>query len=86
MSEAYSPVPEPNLLKEFADRIGPVFYSDGFELHEYGADAGLHTWSEHPEFLSRFVPFAQANGSGSDYAPWRCDDRFRSWGSRFVEW
>ncbi|RII20737.1 hypothetical protein DSC45_02735 [Streptomyces sp. YIM 130001] len=75
MSEAYSPVPELNLLKEFTDRIGPVHYSDGFELREYGADAGLHTWSENPEFLSRFIPFAQANGSGSDYALWRCDER-----------
>lgn len=75
MSEAYSPIPELNLLKEFSDRIGPVYYSDGFELLEYGSDAGLHTWSEHPEFLSRFIPFAQANGSGSVYALWRCDDR-----------
>ena len=75
MSEAYSPIPELNLLKEFDDRIGPVYYSEGFELREYGADAGLHTWSEHPEFLSRFIPFAQANHSGSDYALWRCDDR-----------
>lgn len=75
MSEAYSPIPELNLLKEFEERIGPVYYSDGFELREYGADAGLATWSEHPEFLSRFIPFAQATGSGSDYALWRCDDR-----------
>lgn len=73
MSEAYSPVPELNLLKELEDRIAPI--SDGFELREYGADAGLHTWSGHPEFLSRFIPFAQANGSGSGYALWRCDDR-----------
>ncbi|RKS08557.1 hypothetical protein DFP74_4267 [Nocardiopsis sp. Huas11] len=75
MSEAYSPIPELNLLKEFSDRIGPIYYSDGFELLEYDSDAGLHTWSEHPEFLSRFIPFAQANGSGSAYALWRCDDR-----------
>lgn len=75
MSEAYSPIPELNLLKEFDDRIGPVYYSDGFELREYGADAGLHTWSEDPDFLSPFIPFAQANGSGSNYALWRCDDR-----------
>jgi hypothetical protein len=72
---AYSPVPALNLLKEFGDRLGPVHYSDGFELREYGGDAGLHTWSEHPEFLSRFIPFAQANHSGSHYALWRCDDR-----------
>ncbi|MER5896451.1 hypothetical protein [Streptomyces sp. NPDC001876] len=74
MSEAYSPVPELNLLKEFENRIGPVYYSEGFELRGYGSDAGLHTWSEHPEFLSRFIPFARANRTGSDYALWRCDD------------
>lgn len=75
MSEAYSPIPELNLLKEFQDRIGPVYFSEGFELHEHGRDAGLHTWSEDPDFLNSFIPFAQANGSGSDYALWRCDDR-----------
>lgn len=75
MSEPYSPVPELNLLKEFEDRLGPVYYSEGFELCEYGGDAGLHTWSEDAEFLSRFIPFAQANGTGSHYALWRCDDR-----------
>ncbi|SOD67178.1 hypothetical protein SAMN06297387_12917 [Streptomyces zhaozhouensis] len=75
MRNAYSPLPELNLLKEFEERLGPVCYSDGFELREYGADAGLHTWSDHPAFLSRFLPFAQANGSGSDYALWRCDQR-----------
>lgn len=75
MSEAYSPIPELNLLKELDDRIGPVYYSDGFELREYSADAGLHNFSGDPEFLSRLIPFAQANGSGSHYALWRCDDR-----------
>ncbi|MFD5813196.1 hypothetical protein [Streptomyces sp. NPDC127038] len=75
MSEAYSPVPELNLLREFEDRLGPVFYSEGFELSAYDGDAGLHTWSEDPAFVGRFIPFAKANGSGSDYAFWRCDDR-----------
>ncbi|MEU6272006.1 hypothetical protein ABZ871_06230 [Streptomyces populi] len=75
MNESYSPVPELNLLKEFEDRLGPVFYSEGFELAEYDGDAGLHTWSEDPEFLSRFIPFAKADNTGSDYALWRCDDR-----------
>jgi hypothetical protein len=75
VSDPYSPVPELNLLKAFQDRVGQVFHSDGFELHEYGEDAGLGTWSEDPEFLSRFIPFAYANGTGSNYAFWRCDDR-----------
>jgi len=75
VSDAYSPVPELNLLKAFQDRTGPVFYSEGFELHAYGEDAGLGTWSEDPEFVSRFIPFANATGSGSNYAFWRCDDR-----------
>jgi hypothetical protein len=74
VSDTYSPVPELNLLKAFQDRTGPVFYSEGFELHEYGQDAGLETWSEDPEFVTRFIPFAKATGSGSNYAFWRCDD------------
>lgn len=75
MNDAYSPVPELNLLKAFQDRIGRVYFSDGFELHDYGEDVGLDTWSEDPEFTGRFVPFAKATGSGSSYAFWRCDDR-----------
>ncbi|WP_166029045.1 hypothetical protein [Streptomyces chilikensis] len=75
MTRAYSPIPELNLLKEFEERIGPVYYSDGFELMEYGGGASAGTWSEDPEFLGRLIPFAQANGSGSEYAVWRCDDR-----------
>ena len=69
----YSPIPELNLLKAFADEAGA--FSDGFEFHEYGADAGLDTWAADPDFVSRFIPFAYATGSGSHYALWRCDDR-----------
>lgn len=75
LSDVYSPIPELNLLKEFEDRIGRVWYSAGFELREYGVNAGLHTWSEDPEFLDGFIPFALATRSGSHYALWRCDDR-----------
>ncbi|MFC7330757.1 hypothetical protein [Marinactinospora rubrisoli] len=32
----------------------------------------------HPDFLSRFIPFARATGSGACYAPWRCGD-FLAW-------
>ncbi|HEX6361033.1 hypothetical protein [Actinophytocola sp.] len=74
MSE-YSPVAELNQLKAFADGLGRVEFSDGFELAEFGMDAGLHTWSDHPDFVSAFIPFAQATPSGSSYALWRCDDR-----------
>ncbi|MET4923497.1 hypothetical protein P3L51_14205 [Streptomyces sp. PSRA5] len=82
MSDAYSPIPELNLLKEFHDRQPCL--SDGFEMYEYGQpdDALIH-WldmagSRDPELpgrLARLVPFAQATGSGSFYALWRCDDR-----------
>jgi hypothetical protein len=75
MSDVYSPIPELNLLKEFQNRIGQIWYSAGFELCEYGVDAGLDTWSEEPEFLNGFIPFAKATRSGSHYALWRCDDR-----------
>jgi hypothetical protein len=71
----YSPVAELNQLKEFADRLGGVEFSDGFELAEFGMDAGLDTWSDDPDFVSAFIPFAQATPSGSSYAFWRYDDR-----------
>ena len=44
-------------------------YSDGFWLIE-DDKGGLKTWSEKPEFLSRLLPFAQADGKGSFYALW----------------
>ncbi|MFF1709088.1 hypothetical protein [Streptomyces sp. NPDC058268] len=82
MGNAYSPIPELNLLKEFHDGPGKAGFSAGFEMYEYGwRDAGLVQWldmTDSPELrarLDRLVPFAQATGSGSFYALWRCDDR-----------
>lgn len=82
MPDAYSPIPELNLLKEFHDGPGKAGFSDGFEMYEYGTrDCGLVQWlgmPDSPELrarLDRLVPFAQATGSGSFYALWRCDDR-----------
>ncbi|MGW7076197.1 hypothetical protein [Streptomyces sp. NPDC054866] len=82
MGTAYSPIPELNLLKEFHDGPGKAGFADGFEMYEYGRrDAGLVEWlgvTDSPELrarLDRLVPFAQATGSGSFYALWRCDDR-----------
>lgn len=82
MSDAYSPIPELNLLKEFYDQQPAL--SDGFEMYAYGQpdDVFVHwldmSGSQDPELaghLARLVPFAQASGSGSVYALWRCDDR-----------
>ncbi|MEV2249554.1 hypothetical protein AB0I94_03180 [Streptomyces sp. NPDC050147] len=82
MGSAYSPIPELNLLKEFHDGPGKAGFADGFEMYAYGwRDAGLVQWldmTDSPELrvrLDRLVPFAQATGSGSFYALWRCDDR-----------
>ncbi|WP_017591567.1 hypothetical protein [Nocardiopsis potens] len=73
----YSPVRELNLLKELEESLGNFRIADGFEMmREYGDDSGLRAGGpSDPEFLSRLIPFAQANGSGSFYALWRCDDR-----------
>ena len=51
------------------DQQSNDYYSDGFELCDYPPDE-LSNWSEEREFLSKLVPFAQANGSGSIYALW----------------
>ncbi|MDX3230841.1 hypothetical protein [Streptomyces sp. ME19-01-6] len=75
MSDAYSPVPELSLLKELEDRIGGENISTGFDLTEFGATTGIHTWSDDPEFLDSFLSFAAANATGSIYAIWRVDDR-----------
>ncbi len=71
----YSPVPELNLLKELEERAAGDFVADGFEMLDYGDPEPLSGWPEDPAFRSRLVPFALANGSGSVYALWRCDDR-----------
>lgn len=82
VGNAYSPIPELNLLKEFHDGPGKAGFADGFEMYEYGwRDAGLVQWldmTDSPDLrarLDRLVPFAQATGSGSFYVLWRCDDR-----------
>lgn len=44
-------------------------YSQGFGLM-IDDKSGIESWSEDEEFLSKLLPFAQANGSGSIYAFW----------------
>lgn len=75
VSDAYSPVPELNLLKEFEDRGPREYYAAGFELSRFGKASGAETYSEDKAFVESFVCFARANRSGSDYAFWRVDDR-----------
>lgn len=74
MDSAFSPVGELNLLSELQERLGGEFISDGFELTDFG-EPQHDSWSDAQEFVEAFLPFAQANGSGSFYAFWRVDDR-----------
>jgi hypothetical protein len=71
----YSPIPELNELKDLFDQAGD-FLADGFEMYDYD-DKSMFLACDltDPEFLSRLIPIAQANGTGSEYAIWRFDDR-----------
>ena len=72
----YSPIPELNALWSLQQQEGFEEYAEGFALTEYADPSGLAAgWSKDPAFLSRLIPFAQANGSGSFYALWKVDDR-----------
>ncbi|MFC9330691.1 hypothetical protein [Kitasatospora sp. NPDC057015] len=76
MQDPYSDVPELNLIAELERELDGSYAAEGFALTDYRDDSGLTAgWSADPAFLSRLVPFAQANGSGSIYALWRVDDR-----------
>lgn len=74
MNRAYSPIPELNRLKEFEEGMNGEPFSHGFRLFEYG-DRSFLGPEPHAELRDRFIPFAQANNSGSFYALWKCDDR-----------
>jgi hypothetical protein len=74
--EPYSPVPELNLLWELQDWAGFEAYAQGFGLARFGDQSGLRAgWTEDDDALARLIPFAQATGTGSEYAFWRVDDR-----------
>jgi hypothetical protein len=71
--DGHDPPEELLRLWELNRSIGPVYYSEGFELVD--DDKGLlKTWSESPEFLDRLLPFAQADGAGSRYALWIAEE------------
>ncbi|MBE1575549.1 hypothetical protein ACFORH_00905 [Amycolatopsis roodepoortensis] len=69
----YSPIPVLNELKDLYDSAGD-YLADGFELYDYDDKSSFPQELDDPAFLSRLIPFAQANGSGSTYAIWRADD------------
>ncbi|WP_055548379.1 hypothetical protein [Streptomyces sp. NBRC 110028] len=75
MSDAYSPIPELNALKEFEDSLGGQFFAPGFEMFAYNDDLDWFCGDAPDAYLDRLIPFAYATGSGSYYALWRCDDR-----------
>ncbi|MDI3406897.1 hypothetical protein [Streptomyces cavernicola] len=73
--DAYSPVPELNLLKEFLERSGDHLSVIGFELFDWDDDLDWFCGAAPDTYLDRLIPFAYATSSGSYYALWRCDDR-----------
>jgi hypothetical protein len=81
MSTVYSPIPELNQLKDFADATGDGHsYANGFQLMEFNTpDVFSYLADDSPElaaaFADRLIIFATANGTGSMYALWRVDDR-----------
>ncbi|MFF7650318.1 hypothetical protein ACFZCY_10720 [Streptomyces sp. NPDC007983] len=75
MSDAYSPIPELNALKEFEDSLGGQFFAPGFEMFAYNDDLDWFCGDAPDAYLDRLIPFAYATGSGSYYALWRCDGR-----------
>jgi hypothetical protein len=71
----YSPIPELNELKDLYDSADD-FLAQGFEIYDYDDKSSFIACDQtEPEFLSRLIPIAQANGSGSEYVIWRRDDR-----------
>ncbi|MGW2629669.1 hypothetical protein ACWC2K_10090 [Streptomyces chattanoogensis] len=80
MTDAYSPIPELNLLKEFEERVGAHRYADGFSLLHFAYNRKDHLGSssrnpDDAELIDRLIPFAEATAGGSVWALWRHDDR-----------
>lgn len=56
------------------DQSDKVEYSDGFAVRIDKKTGLKYGWSKDPDFLSKLLPFARANASGSFYALWIDDD------------
>lgn len=61
-------------LLAFQQETGFEAYATGFGLRRDDKSGLTYGWSADPAFLSRLLPFAQANGSGSFYALWQHND------------
>jgi hypothetical protein len=72
LTNAFSPHPVPDSLLDLLALQNSVdgWLSEGFEIYVDKDQIGLKTYSEAPDFLDRFVEFAQADGTGSTYAIW----------------
>ena len=58
-------------LLEFDNQVATDgWFSEGFEFMADEEKLMLSTYSEEPDFLNAFFPFAQADASGSVYAFW----------------
>lgn len=74
LTHYFSPLTVPPALlalaafeREVADR---QYFAEGFEITTDAEKHGLRTWSEDSQFLSALWVFAQADGTGSQYAFW----------------
>ena len=72
----HSPVPELDELAALQDQVGNQYLATSFELVPYDDKTTFDAYGvTDQEFRARLIVFAQANGSGSQYAIWRVDDR-----------
>lgn len=75
-------VPELDELAALQDQVGNQYLATSFELVPFDDETGFDDTTAldaygltDEECHDRLVVFAQANGSGSQYAIWRADDR-----------
>ncbi|GAA4228804.1 hypothetical protein FHR32_008069 [Streptosporangium album] len=64
MSDAYSPIPELNLLKELQDRLAGQYFAPGFELFDYDDDLDWFCGRADPEYLDRLIYRRSAESLG----------------------
>lgn len=62
-----------NLINFQINQSNGIEYSDGFGVR-IDEKSGLRSWSNDEVFLSKLLPFAKANASGSFYAFWINDE------------